>query len=68
MAFKRADASSADWPLIKNACRERGGNSSQEASDRDVSRFVYPACLGLVDPESTMLGFRSIPSSITRCT
>ena len=67
MAFKRAEASSADWPPDKNAI---AWNSSGDGSQEDNSPWRRPPRPLLlarqVNPGSTMLGFRIMPSSITR--
>src|SRR5659263_720061 len=66
MAFNRAEASSGGWPPDKNAIP-----GTAAGTDRKRHRTVASAtsstvsCLGQVNPGSTILGFRSIPSSIT---
>lgn len=68
MAFRRAEANSADWPPDKNAI---AGTAAGTARKRHLTAAsatsATGACLGQVDPGSTMLGFRIMPSSITRC-
>src|ERR1035437_9348307 len=67
IAFKRAEASSADWPPDKNAIP---GTAAGTARKRQLTVASATAstvsCVGQVDPGSTILGFRIIPSSITR--
>ena len=68
MAFKRAEASSLGWPPDKNAIP---GTAAGTARRRHLTvasaTSSTDSCFGQVNPGSTMLGFRIIPSSITRC-
>lgn len=68
MAFKRAKASSLDWPPHKNAIP---GTAAGTARKRHLTVATATSstasCLGQVNPGSTIVGFRSIPYSITRC-
>jgi len=68
MAFKRAEASSPDWPPDKK--RNPGTAAGRLAGDilpwRRPPRPPFVAW-GQVNPGSTILGFRIIPSSVTRC-
>jgi hypothetical protein len=68
MAFKRAEANSLDWPPDKKtipgmaagtACKRQFTVASATSSTS--------SCFEQVNPGSTMFGFKSIPSSITRC-
>ncbi len=47
--------------------RNGGRDGSQETSHRGVGHLVHRLLLGQVNPGSTMLGFRIMPSSTTRC-
>ena len=68
MAFKRAEASSADWPPDKNAIPGTAAGTARKRQLTVASATSSTAsCLGQVNPGSTMLGFRIIPSSVTRC-
>ena len=68
MAFKRAEANSEDWPPERNAIP---GTAAGTARKRHLTVASATAstvsCLGQVDPGSTMLGLRIMPSSNTRC-
>src|ERR1017187_7343713 len=68
IAFKRAEASSGDWPPDKNAIAGTAAGTARKkqlnvasATSSTVACFVQAA------PGSTIFGFRIIPSSITRC-
>ena len=68
MAFKRAEASSPVWPPDRNAIPGRRRARLAEDSSPWRRRLRPPlSCVGQVNPGSTMLGFRIMPSSITRC-
>jgi hypothetical protein len=47
--------------------RNGSGDGPQETLHRGVGHLVHRFFLGQVNPGSTMLGFRIIPSNITRC-
>jgi hypothetical protein len=68
MAFKRAEASSADWPPDRNAIPATAAGTARNRHLTVASATVSTlACVGQADPESTIFGFRIIPSSITPC-
>ena len=68
MAFKRAEASSAGWPPDKNAIPGTAAGTERKKQLTVASATSSTvSCLGQVNPGSTMLGFRSMPSSSTRC-
>src|ERR1035441_4723920 len=68
IAFKRAEANSADWPPDKNAI---AGTAAGTARKRQLTvasaASSIDSCLGHANPGTTILGFRIIPSSMTRC-
>ena len=48
--------------------RHRGGHGTQQALDRRIGYLIdIVCCVAQLDPGRTMLGFRIIPSSLTRC-
>ena len=68
MAFKRAEASSPDWPPDKNAIPGTAAGTTRNRHLTVASATTStPSCTGQIGPGSTMLGFRIMPSSITRC-
>ncbi len=68
MAFKRAEASSAGWPPDKNAIPGTAAGTARKRHLTVASATSSTAsCSGQVNPGSTMLGFRIIPSSLTLC-
>ena len=67
MVFKRAEASSADWPPDKNAIPgTAAGTVRHRLFTVMLATSSTDACVGQVNPGSTMLGFRIMPSSSTR--
>src|SRR5664279_4377719 len=68
MAFKRAEASSLGWPPDKKAIPGTAAGTARKRHLTVASATASTAsCLGQVNPGSTMLGFRIIPSSVTPC-
>ena len=66
MAFKRAEASSPDWPPDKNAIPGTAAGTTRKRHLTVASATSSTvSCSGQVDPGSTMLGLRIIPSSVT---
>src|ERR1017187_8603116 len=69
MAFKRAEAPSAGWPPDKNAIPGTAAGTDRKRHFTVASATSStPSCSGQADPGSTILGFRTIPSSATPCT
>ena len=66
MAFKRAEASSPDWPPDKKATpgTAAGTTRKRQLTVASATSSTDP-CSGQVDPGSTMLGLRIIPSGVT---
>src|ERR1017187_8273659 len=68
IAFKRAEASSADWPPDKKAMAGTAAGTERKRQATVASATSSTACcLGQFTPATTILGFRIIPSNITRC-
>ncbi len=68
IAFKRAEASSADWPPDKNAIPGTAAGTTRRRHLTVASATSSTgSCVGQANPGSTMLGFRIMPSSVTRC-
>ncbi len=67
MVFKRAEASSPDWPPDKKAIPgTAAGTVRHRLFTVMLAASSTDACVGQVNPGSTMLGFKIMPSSTTR--
>jgi hypothetical protein len=68
IAFKRAEASSPDWPPDKKAIPGTAAGTVRKRRLTVASATSSTVTwLGQANPGSTMFGFRIMPSSITRC-
>ena len=66
MAFKRAEASAPGWPPDRNAIPGMAAGTARKRHLTVASATSSTvSCLGQVNPGSTMLGFKIIPSNIT---
>ena len=59
IAFKRAEASSPDWPPDKNAIPNSGGNGSQQTLHGYVGDIVYRFLLGAGQSRKNHVGLQN---------